>query len=139
LDVKPRDRVPGISNDWPIDDWYGKGYVEQGDIRFAGLNGAHSAHSRQGDRPIMGIRFMFQNWHTPCRARVSQPGIISPASRQSIFLRGIGQRSRIDVQAKPGQHPGGNQAMDIRSKRFSESGLAGQKCIQPPGFRLTMR
>jgi hypothetical protein len=62
----------------PIGDQYGKGYVEQGDMRFVGLNGTHS---RQGKRPNMGIRFMFQNWHTACRAFVSQPGIISPASR----------------------------------------------------------
>jgi hypothetical protein len=61
-----------------------KGYVGQGDIRFVGLNGAHS---RQEERPNMDIRFMFQNWHTLCRTFVSQPRIISPTSCQSIFLR----------------------------------------------------
>lgn len=93
---------------------------------------------KTGGKAEYGIQFLCQNWHTACRAFVSQPCLISSASRQSIFLRGIGQQSRIDAQAKPGQHPEGNQAMDIPSNGFSESGFAWQRCMQPPGFISTL-
>jgi hypothetical protein len=91
-----------------------------------------------GGKTEYGIQFLFQNWHTAWHAFVSQRGIISPASRQSIFLQGIGRQSRIDAQTKPGQHPEGNQAMDAPSIWFSESSLAWQRCMQPPGFISTL-
>lgn len=60
----------------------------------------------------MRIRFLFHNWHTACRALVSQPGIIRPPRASQFFWKGLG--SRHTSMHRPSQDGirTGNQAVD---------------------------